>query len=452
MSSQRIQADAVDETSALISEVVGGIEAGEIPLRIYNDPEIHQLELERIFGRTWVFVGHETEIPSPGDYVRRTIGEDPFILVRNEDGEVRLFFNSCRHRGTQLCQEDRGNTSHFRCPYHGWAYNTKGDLVGVPDKERVYKDMDFDEWGLYEVPRLEEFHGLIFASLAEEGPSLEEYIGDFSWILETVVNLFKSGWEVIGEPHRWMLDTNWKSGPENSSGDSYHTQIAHKSLSEAGFQDEAWFIGARTNRYVSVDGHSAIYGLYDDVNEIPGSTTFSVFEEAIIDDLNTDLSDEQLSLVERSSFSTPTVFPNLMVNRQTSKFSKDSEPVGYLNIRQWQPRGPNKTEEIHWMLAPRVASEEYKERVAKTAMIYNSPTGSSEADDIRIWEGIADSAGSLVAEQKGLKLNYKMGKPGISDIPMDETWPGPGEASIVYDDRYAWTFFNSWCEHMQSDQ
>jgi len=95
-------------------------EEGLISRRIFADPEIYELELERIFGHAWFFIGHESEIPEAGDLVARQCGVDPVILVRDAAGKVRAFLNSCRHRGMRLCRTDRDHATTLRCPYHGW--------------------------------------------------------------------------------------------------------------------------------------------------------------------------------------------------------------------------------------------------------------------------------------------------------------------------------------------
>src|SRR5579862_8994254 len=109
-------------TPAFLSEMARDLELGLVPLQIFNHREVYDLELRRIFARSWVFIAHEMEIPNAGDFVRRAIGEDPFICVRDDHGDVRVLLNSCRHRGTTLCRVDAGNTRVFTCPYHGWSY------------------------------------------------------------------------------------------------------------------------------------------------------------------------------------------------------------------------------------------------------------------------------------------------------------------------------------------
>src|SRR5919199_1587078 len=100
-------------------------EDGLISARIFADSEIYALEQERIFGRVWLHVAHESEIPQSGDFVTRSMGEDPVIVVRGRDGQVRVLLNACRHRGRLVCDEDLGNTGRFQCPYHGWTYTNQ---------------------------------------------------------------------------------------------------------------------------------------------------------------------------------------------------------------------------------------------------------------------------------------------------------------------------------------
>src|SRR5262249_30517341 len=92
----------------------------------YVDPEVFDLQMDRIFARSWVYVGHESEVPRPGDFLTTTVGRQPIILTRNRDGAIRLLFNRCMHRGAIVCREERGTANFFRCLYHGWCYDANG--------------------------------------------------------------------------------------------------------------------------------------------------------------------------------------------------------------------------------------------------------------------------------------------------------------------------------------
>ena len=102
------------QASKILDAASEGIDKGKIPLKVFCHPEIYEMEMETIFSRCWIFLGHETEIPNAGDYCIRYIGEDQFIWVRDENNKIRAFLNSCRHRGTALCRAEVGNASHFR--------------------------------------------------------------------------------------------------------------------------------------------------------------------------------------------------------------------------------------------------------------------------------------------------------------------------------------------------
>ena len=216
----------------VVERVADALEGGTVPAVIYNDARIHQAELERIFSRAWVFVGHESEIPHPGDYCLRYIADSAFIFVRDEAGAVHLFFDACRHRGTQLCRADIGNASHFRCPYHGWVYRNDGKLAGIPAITSAYKGFDRTGWGLIPAPHVESIHGLVFASLDPGAPPLDEYLGEMRWYLDLVFGLGKL--RVVGEPQVWSIKANWKIGAENFAGDDYHTITLHKSMYDIG--------------------------------------------------------------------------------------------------------------------------------------------------------------------------------------------------------------------------
>jgi fatty-acyl-CoA synthase len=136
------------------------VQDDRIHASLYTDPRIFADELERIFHRGWVFVGHASEIPRPGDYVTRRIGAQPVILVRGREGQVSVFVNRCRHRGTMLCPAERGHARAFACPYHGWTYDLDGALTGVPYRGG-YAALDRREYGLEPAPRVSSYRGFV---------------------------------------------------------------------------------------------------------------------------------------------------------------------------------------------------------------------------------------------------------------------------------------------------
>src|ERR1700728_999196 len=139
-----------------------GVRRGLVSRDIFVSDDICRLEMERIFNRTWIFLAHETEIPQPGDFVSRNMGQVPVVVVRDNDGRTHALLNSCRHRGAKVCRADSGNVRRFVCPYHGWTYEQSGRLVTTTFDKHFPTGFDFSEHGLVPVPRLEVYKGLIF--------------------------------------------------------------------------------------------------------------------------------------------------------------------------------------------------------------------------------------------------------------------------------------------------
>jgi len=195
---------------------------------IFTRQDIFDLEIEKLFHKGWVFVGHTSEIPEPGDYATKSIGQVSVILLRDEDSEVRLFINRCRHRGSAVCQYERGNSMFFTCPYHGFTYSSKGDIVGIPRSEAYDDSMLGEVKGLVPVPRMAVYRGFVFGSLSPEGITLDEHLGE---PCKRMIDLFCDA-SPLGEVElragvqRHSYHGNWKQ----VGMDGYHAFIVHQSF------------------------------------------------------------------------------------------------------------------------------------------------------------------------------------------------------------------------------
>ena len=195
---------------------------------LYTDPSIFAEELEKIWYRTWVFVGHESEVAHPNDYVRKKLGPQDVIMTRDRDGEIHLLLNRCAHRGNQVCDDARGNSSTFRCPYHGWTFRNDGELIGFPFfKGYGGRKLDL---AMGRVPRVDSYGGFVFGSFAPDGPSLLEHLGAAAGEIDRLTRLSPHGRvELTAGWLQHRAAANWKLLAENET-DGYHPQFVHGSI------------------------------------------------------------------------------------------------------------------------------------------------------------------------------------------------------------------------------
>jgi fatty-acyl-CoA synthase len=206
------------------------IEHDRVHGSLYTDPAIYQAELERIWYRTWVYVGHVSEVPEPNDYVLKSIGPQPVIMSRDKQGHIHLLLNRCTHRANLVCDAPQGNSSAFRCPYHGWTFSNTGKLLGYPFNSGYAGTQAKKDLGLGRVARVGIYRGFVFGSFAAEGPSLLEHLGAATDAFDRLVRLSPSGEvELTAGWLRHKVKANWKMLLENET-DGYHPQFVHASI------------------------------------------------------------------------------------------------------------------------------------------------------------------------------------------------------------------------------
>src|SRR5438552_11712672 len=205
---------------------------------VYVDPEIFEAEIDKIFHRSWLYLAHESQIAHPNDYLTAYLGREPVILCRGDRGKIRCFLNRCRHRGTLICRSWQGNSSRFRCIFHGWSYRNDGTLIGVPGRQGYPDDFEMDELGLVEVPRIGTYKGFIFASLTQDVPSLSDHLGNTKHFIDLLVDRYPEGIEIAKGAHRYSIRSNWKLQAE-SELDFYHGPFLHKGFFDAIGEKEA---------------------------------------------------------------------------------------------------------------------------------------------------------------------------------------------------------------------
>jgi phenylpropionate dioxygenase-like ring-hydroxylating dioxygenase large terminal subunit len=437
--------------SDVLMNVREGLDEGLVPPAIFGDPELHQRELEQVFARSWVFLALEDEIRSAGDYVLRRIGEDEVVVSRDDSGEIHVLLNKCRHRGTLICRDDKGNTSHFRCPYHGWVYGNDGRWAGAPKRRRAYRELDADQWGLLEAPRIEVRWSMIFANLDAEGPSLDEDLGPMAWFLDGFLGLDSRGLKALGEPNRWVAKTNWKSGAENIGGDNYHVPTAHASCVEVGMLPDVREASESNAQFELGHGHTftAMAPVFDPATTGPYGHPLGVWNR--FDQVG--LTPEHLDLLSRHYIFTATVFPNLSFFRSFGAPDPETgvAPI-YTMVRLWQPLGPDRTEVWNWICAYEAEPAETYDEIYRAGMLLLGPAGFIEQDDMAVWEGAPIVAKSVMARKLGFRFNYQLGIGGMSVGGPLPNYDGPGKATDKsYNEGNQRSFVRRWLELMSED-
>ena len=213
------------------------VEPTRIHRRVYTDPGIFDLEMERIWGGAWIFIGHESQVPDSGSYVTLQMGKMPVVMVRDRGGEVHVLYNRCGHKGAKLVDKPCGNTGNgFVCCYHGWSYRLDGRLIAVPHMSG-YEGTGFDkndpQYSMQKVERYESYRGFVFASRDPGAPDLKTWLGGAGDVLDNLCDRSPEGEvEVAGGVLRYRHECNWKMFIENLN-DTMHPMIVHRSVVDA---------------------------------------------------------------------------------------------------------------------------------------------------------------------------------------------------------------------------
>lgn len=433
---------------------------GTVKPAIYTDAQLYELELERVFGRTWLFLAHESQIPNAGDFFNTFMGEDPVLVVRQKDGSISAMMNQCRHRGMKVCHADSGNTRAFTCPYHGWAYGVDGGLASVPLEKEAYRGkLDKSKWGLVKVPRVENYKGLIFGNWDESAPDLVDYLGDMAWYLDGFLDRREGGTEVVGGIHKWVIECNWKFAAEQFCSDQYHAPYTHASaiqvlaptpqnkadgspLGDGQTQRPAWANGLGGVQFGG-KGHGSAFFFTEnaDANVWVGGEVSDYFRQTYAE------AEARLGKVRALRLAGHnTMFPTL------------SWLNGTQTLRVWHPRGPNEIEAWVFCIADKAAPPEVKEALKKSHARAFGPAGFLEQDDSENWVEVQKVLRGHKARQTdfcvqmglGFEERREDGIPGVTngtfaetaargfyqrwvDLMIGKNWPEIEAASAAYD-------------------
>jgi phenylpropionate dioxygenase-like ring-hydroxylating dioxygenase large terminal subunit len=416
----------------------------EVHRDVYIDQEVFDLEMDHLFANTWVYVGHDSQVPNAGDYYGTTIGKQPVLMVRHTDGVVRVLYNRCPHKGTRITTETCGNTGKFfRCPYHAWTFRTDGTLRQIPLSKGYDKAGLNDSHaanGMNPVRHVHNYRGFVFAKLNDTGLGFEEFFGKSLSSFDNMVDRSPAGrLEVAGGVLRYMHNCNWKMLVENQT-DTCHPMVAH--MSSAGTAVELWkrageplpkpmaveifapFIspyefyekmGIRT--WDNGHGHTGVsHSIHSNYSAVPG-----YFEQMVAA-----YGEQRAKAILDESRHNTVYFPNLMVKG----------PIQLLRL--FKPLAVDKTLVESWTFRLVDAPDLLLERTLVYNRLINAPTSVVGHDDVEMYE----------RAQEGLLAN------GNHWVSLHRLYR-PGEAAVVTDngttERQMRNQFRAWARYMAGD-
>jgi 3-phenylpropionate/trans-cinnamate dioxygenase alpha subunit len=398
-----------DEVDALVS-----LERGEVDRRIYSDPEIFDLEMERIFGRAWLFLCHETQIPEPGDFFQSVMGRDNVLVVRQKDSSIKAVLNTCAHRGNAVCRAEEGNAKSFLCTYHGWSYSIDGSLKGVPGFKNFYDgELVKSDQGLPPVAQVDTYKGFVFGTHDVTAPPLLEYLGA-TGRLGIDLLACRGDMAVVPGIQKFVIDCNWKFAQDNLF-DWYHPQVTHASAFQPGVLGA---VGGEPGDTIDVSGVEMQHGA--DLDAPVTGITGTTFDQVVV------LGEYGHAIGGPQARSQGDVDPNLMW-RATPEAEAALGPVGLrvaghpsifpsswvttttqLSLRI--PRTPNSTEIWWFSFTDRNAPAELRELLIGYQTRAFGPAGLLEQDDGENWGQATMQTYGIASRRTMHKLNMGLGR------------------------------------------
>jgi p-cumate 2,3-dioxygenase alpha subunit len=408
------------EHTCLDNLIIDNTDAGvfRVNRRAFTEPEILALERQRIFDQCWIYAGHETEIPYPGDFRARSIAGRPVILARGSDGEVRALLNTCTHRGALVCLQPAGNGKSFQCPYHAWTFSNQGELIGVPGEEAYSEAFDRQELALGQAPRLESYRGFIFVSFNAAAEPLIDYLAGAREYLDLVCDQAEAGMEIVGGTQLYSMRANWKLLVENSM-DGYHAPTTHQRyfdyLVETGV-DARRLRRSGAGRALG-NGHAVIETWPPPWGRPIASwaPSFGEAKRAEIEAIQRRL--EERYGAERAFKMTQTnrnllIFPNLIIN-----------DIMAITVRTFFPSAPDYMEITAWALAPREESAEDRALRLDNFLTFLGPGGFATPDDVEMLESCQRGFANREVQWSDMSRGMKRDQPLHNDeLQMRVFW------------------------------
>jgi phenylpropionate dioxygenase-like ring-hydroxylating dioxygenase large terminal subunit len=437
-----------------ISEPLGSLlQPARVHRRLYSDPAIFDLEIERVFGRAWTYVGHESQVKNPGDYLSTQLGRKPVVLVRGPDGSLHVIHNQCAHRGALVVANEHGNTNEFQCCYHGWTYHLDGRLKAIPLQHGYPADFDSksSKTAMVRVPRVESYRGFVFVNQSDSALPLRQWLGHMATSLDDMVDRAPDGeLEVMGGVFKHTYNGNWKLYLENLC-DAAHPWFTHRSSIDAAqhqkddvFSDGSGEIAIRQMRqngapysfwesqvgiWTYPNGHSYLGDYHDDA-KLVAAMNDPLFREYIAA-LKAKKGDEETNRILQVRRWNSNIYPNLSLMSQ------------FQQLRVIHPIAVDRTLVCTYTFKLRGAPEKMFHNAISFANIVNGTGSLVLTDDLEVYNRIGLGISSEGADW------IEIGRGYASDEP-DEYGGRRGKNSTS--EVYIRNMFDAWRGYMLGEE
>jgi len=404
------------------------VQSDRVHRKLYLDNEIFNLEMSRIFGKAWVYLAHDSQIPNVGDYVTTWIGLQPVLVVRHKDGRVYVLHNRCPHRGVMVVTDEKGNLGQtIRCGYHGWTFRTNGELLLAPLKDAYTAQYDMSDqslFGLARAPRVDSHRGFIFASLAplkDTLPGLSDFLGDAKKCIDLIADRSPEGeLDLSGGVHKYIVRGNWKAQIENLN-DNYHPPFSHACTTDdsqrqfrrrygddSGIQLETTESGSKFDSVASIglDWGSSYCGPLPFNHEARGGPIFDAHCAA----LNKKNSLERVKEIMTDMFHNVIVYPSVVMQLAST------------HVRTIRPIAPDHTEIRVYPILFKGAPDEINRQLIRYLNITHSAGSLIQSDDVemfrRLQGGLSSEAQDWIWFNRHMKDDKEGRGGGTSEVVM----------------------------------
>ena len=378
--------------------------------------QVYCEEIEKIFGRCWLYVGHESEIPNPGDYVRRPVAGRPLFMVRGaKSRQVNVFHNSCTHRGAVVCRTDKGTSKVFQCFYHAWTFDSEGTLVGVPGVDAYSDDFDKGTLGLARVARVASYRGFVFCSFDPEIVELIDYLAGAREYLDLVVDAMDGELQIVPGTNAYGMQANWKLLVENSI-DGYHAMSTHDTYFK-------YLVSLGTDLSVGVNGVTKALGNGHAVLEYlaPWGRPVAKWEPLFGEEAREEIAGIRARLVEKHGEERAgrmcdvnrnmLIYPNLVIN-----------DIMAITVRTFMPTSPTSMEITAWEAAPKDELPELRQRRLDSFLTFLGPGGFATPDDIEALESCQQGFASGGVEWNDISRGMNRDPQATDEEQMRAFW------------------------------